>query len=119
MANSSALIYFPPKLSDTPEDPLRQALTDREYARVQIDLVKAVYARAAVLDTDHPQPEVIAFLEVFVNLIDTMEVNGPEHAHVCMRELKKILNAVYPSVIDGAASEGLFLHRFKAKITKH
>lgn len=119
MAKFSAPIYFPPKLAATSEDPLDDALSDHDYARVQVELVKAVYARAAKLDTEHPLPEVVAFLEVFVNLIDAMEVNGPEQAQACMHELKKILNAVYPAVIDRGASEGLFLHRFAPKIIKH
>jgi len=119
MAKFSTPIYFPPKLASIPEEPLAEALSDPDYARVQVELIKAVYARAAKLETEHPLPDVIAFLEVFVNLIDAMEVNGPEQAQACMHELKKILSVLCPAVIDRGVSEGLSLHRFTPKIIKH
>jgi hypothetical protein len=119
MTKSSTPIYFPPKLSNNPEDPLSKSLSDQEYARLQVELVKATYARAAQLGNEHLTPEVATFLEVFINLIDTMELNGPDDAHACMTELKKILNAVYPASINGETSEGSAPRRCLPKIVKH
>lgn len=107
MAESSTPIYFPFKLSDTPEDPLPEPLQETEYARLQIELVRAAYAKAAQLGETHNSPEVSIFLELFVNLIDTIEINNSDQAHLCMTELKKILNAVYPASIEGSVTAGL------------
>jgi hypothetical protein len=119
MIKSSTPIYFPPKLTNIPEDPLSESLSDQAYARLQVDLVKAAYARAAQLATEHSSSEVATFLELFINLIDAMELNGPDQAHVCMSELRKILNAVYPATINDAPSEDSNLRRVRPKALKH
>lgn len=106
MNDSQSYIALPETLA------VKQAVTvpseqidDDEIASRQLEFVRYLFGYAAYLRKGSRQTPVSdAFLQIFVTLLDILELNAPLEARHCANQLKQILDVTFPDADDGSAS---------------
>lgn len=99
MNDSSHYIRLPAGLSDQLLAVMPSPLEDDEFAAQQIEFIRHVFGHCAYLrENGRETPVGDAFLGVFVNLFEAMDVNAPEEARRCAIQLRGILRVVFPGL---------------------
>ena len=97
MNDSSQYIRLPGGLSDRLLAVTPSPLEDDEFAAQQIEFIRHVFGHCVYLrEQGRETPGGDAFLGVFVNLFEAMDVNAPEEARRCAIQLKAILRIIFP-----------------------
>ncbi len=96
MPDSRHTLKFPAHLAEKPVDALSHVVPEKEILAMQVSLMLAIYSRADEARAQGRNDAVAdGFLRLFVNIIDTLEANGPDDAQHCMDKLKTIISAIY------------------------
>jgi hypothetical protein len=105
MNDSSQYLRLPAGLSDRQLAVTPPPLEDDEFAAQQIEFIRHVFGHCAYLREQGRETAVgDAFLSVFVNLFEAMDVNAPEEARRCAAQLRGVLRIVFPGFDSDAAS---------------
>lgn len=107
MNDSSSYVRLPAGLSNRLLAVAPSPLGDDEFAAQQIEFIRHAFGHCAYL-REHAReaPVCDAFLGVFVNLFEAMDVNAPEEARRCAVQLRAILQVVFPGFdCDDSSSE--------------
>ncbi|WP_180970416.1 hypothetical protein [Burkholderia sp. WAC0059] len=99
MNDSSQYIRLPAGLSDRLLAVTPSPLEDDEFAAQQIEFIRHVFGHCTYLrEQGREAPVGDAFLGVFVNLFEAMDVNAPEEARRCAIQLRGILRVIFPEL---------------------
>jgi hypothetical protein len=83
--------------SHAPEVHASEALDDEQFAAEQVAFIKILFGYVAYLrGCSRETPVADAFLSTFVNLLETLEANGPGEAHGCATKLQQIIPVIFP-----------------------
>ena len=87
-----------------PEVHASESLDDEQFAVQQVAFIKALFGYVAYLrERSRETPIADAFLSTFVNLLETLEANGPGEAQGCATKLQQIIPVVFPGSTITAA----------------
>jgi hypothetical protein len=87
-----------------PEVHASEALDEEQFAVQQVAFIKALFGYVAYLrECSRETPIADAFLSTFVNLLETLEANGPGEAQGCTTKLQQIIPVIFPGSTITAA----------------